>query len=144
MATRKRSASKTSQQQQPPPRACIACTELESEVQLIQPCRTCAMDYCTGCLASMFEDAVTDSTRMPPRCCNLIQIHTILGSGLLSDEQAKAYREKFEEWITPAKVRLSLWDGYVVPRCRDTYYAHAWASKIRSFGDRALFLQDIC
>lgn len=38
---------------------------------------------------------------MPPRCCTFLQIHTILNSLSLGD--AAAYREKFEEWITPVK-----------------------------------------
>ena len=49
----------------------------------------------------MFLAAIEDSSRMPPRCCTLIQIHTILGH--LTHEQAKQYRMKFEEWITPIK-----------------------------------------
>jgi hypothetical protein len=61
------------------------------------------MDYCTGCLAGMFTDPIKDNTRMPPRCCNLIQIHTVLGNDLFPDNEAEAYREKFEEWITPVK-----------------------------------------
>ena len=104
MASRKRSESKTAKER--PPRACIVCTEVDSnEIALIRPCRSCSMDYCINCLVEMFQAAVDDNTRMPPRCCTLIQIHTVLGHGLLSltPAEAKAYREKFEEWITPSK-----------------------------------------
>lgn len=38
---------------------------------------------------------------MPPRCCSLLQIHTVVND--VSDRLAKEYREKFEEWIAPAK-----------------------------------------
>lgn len=100
MATRKRSGSKTEKDR--PLRKCIACMEEESEdVTLIRPCRNCAFDYCTSCLIDMFQSAVDDNSRMPPRCCNLIQIHTIIDS--LTPQDAAAYRQKFEEWATPSK-----------------------------------------
>lgn len=99
MASLKRSDSKTPKPA--PPRSCIICTEPASEVKLIQPCRSCETDYCTGCLLEMFQSATTDNTRMPPRCCNFLQIHTVLGK--LTHDQAKAYREKFEEWIAQVK-----------------------------------------
>lgn len=38
---------------------------------------------------------------MPPRCCTLLQIHTIVS--ILEPQVAKDYREKFEEWIAPTK-----------------------------------------
>ncbi|KAK3713036.1 hypothetical protein LTR37_008721 [Vermiconidia calcicola] len=97
MATLKRTDSKPLKEQ--PQRSCIACTE--TDTQLIRPCRTCESDYCVECLVDMFISATIDRTRMPPHCCHLIQIHTIIGH--LSTDQAKAYRAKFEEWITPVK-----------------------------------------
>ena len=99
MASLKRPNSTTANPE--PPRSCIICTEPASEVQLIQPCRSCNTDYCSGCLLEMFQAATTDSTRMPPRCCNLLQLHTVLGR--LTHDEATTYRDKFEEWITPAK-----------------------------------------
>lgn len=50
----------------------------------------------------MFTDATTDPTRMPPSCCHVLQIHTAIRQ--LSQDEAQAYRAKFEEWITPVKV----------------------------------------
>lgn len=38
---------------------------------------------------------------MPPRCCALLQIHVALDD--LSPQEARDYREKFEEWISPTK-----------------------------------------
>ena len=83
----------------PPQRSCIACTE--ADIQLIRPCRTCETDYCVDCLVDMFVSATHEADRMPPHCCHLIQIHTILAQ--LTSDQAKAYRAKFEEYITPVK-----------------------------------------
>lgn len=99
MATLKRADSKKLNETRP--RSCIACTENEHSVQLIRPCRSCNSDYCIDCVLDMFLAATTDNGRMPPRCCVLIQIHTILGH--LTHDQAKQYRAKFEEWITPIK-----------------------------------------
>lgn len=36
---------------------------------------------------------------MPPRCCNMLQLHVALP--LLSKAEAMEYREKYEEWSTP-------------------------------------------
>lgn len=98
MASLKRSDSKTLKKDVPP-RSCIACTD--TDVPLIRPCRHCSTDYCEECLAGMFTAATDDFTRMPPRCCHFIQIHTVI-CHLLQDE-VKAYRAKFEEWIAPVK-----------------------------------------
>jgi hypothetical protein len=49
----------------------------------------------------MFVDAIDDRTRMPPRCCNLIQLHTVIN--LLGRDVLFHYRKGFEEWITPNK-----------------------------------------
>lgn len=64
------------------------------------------MDYCGSCLVGMFQSATNDTIRMPPRCCNLIQIHTALnfGEDSLTSREVTAYQEKFEEWISPTKV----------------------------------------
>lgn len=42
-----------------------------------------------------------DCSRMPPRCCTFVQIHTI--ARILSPYVAKTYREKFEEWVSTTK-----------------------------------------
>ncbi|KAF2486559.1 hypothetical protein BDY17DRAFT_321340 [Neohortaea acidophila] len=84
-----------------PLRSCIACCMTEKESTLLRPCRACNHDYCTECVLDMFITATHDSTRMPPRCCALLPIHTIIAE--LSDEEAAEYRAKVEEWITPVK-----------------------------------------
>lgn len=95
MATLKRKPSKVIL----PPRSCIVCTDVE--VQLVRPCRNCETDYCVVCLVGMFTAATTDRSRMPPSCCVMLQMHTVISH--LTPEQATAYCSKFEEWITPVK-----------------------------------------
>ncbi|KAK5708171.1 hypothetical protein LTR97_000711 [Elasticomyces elasticus] len=79
-------------------RFCVGCGESQTDLKddLIKPCRICFSDYCAGCLTDMFLAATVDNSRMPPRCCTLLQIHT----ANLSEQDAINYRNKFEEWIT--------------------------------------------
>lgn len=84
-----------------PPRTCIICCDDLPEKVLIRPCRICKSDYCKYCLRDMFDSAICETGRMPPKCCALIQIYTVLE--YLGEEQAREYREKFEEWLTPTK-----------------------------------------
>ncbi|KAK3674734.1 hypothetical protein LTR78_005456 [Recurvomyces mirabilis] len=89
----------------PPPeeekgRSCIVCTDSPDDpLDLVRPCRACNNDYCKTCLSAMFEGATNDATRMPPRCCVFLQIHT----AYLPDDVATKYRDRFEEWITRDK-----------------------------------------
>jgi hypothetical protein len=85
----------------PPARSCVICCDCAPEKDLVRPCRSCATDYCKECLASMFTSAVTDATRMPPRCCTYLQLHVAIDK--LSEHDIKAYRAKFEEWLTKDK-----------------------------------------
>jgi hypothetical protein len=102
MASLRRTDSKTPKPDQapPPPRSCIICTE--SEGPLLRPCRTCSTDYCGDCLAEMFIGATTDKSRMPPRCCNLLQLHTAIDY-IGEDSHIDKYRRAFEEWMSPVK-----------------------------------------
>lgn len=95
MSTLKRKDSKVTKEA--PPRSCIACTDGEDMATLIEPCRCCNMDYCISCLQDMFISAIDDPSRMAPRCCALIQIHTIIDH--LEQAEAEEYREKFAEWL---------------------------------------------
>ena len=103
MATLKRSDSKTTKEEVPPPRTCIICCEAEQDsIPLIRPCRVCNSDFCEECLSDMFCAAIDDKSRMPPRCCHLLQIHTAIGG--LTEESIQDYRKALEEWITPKKL----------------------------------------
>lgn len=104
-ATLKRTDSKVLKEKPVPARSCVVCTatedDAEEDIALIRPCRDCDEDYCVGCLAEMFTGAVRDPTRMPPRCCNMLQKHTI--DEMLDKDENEQYREKFEEWLTASK-----------------------------------------
>ena len=84
-------------------RSCIACGECEDTTKaLVKACRLCNCDYCNDCLTDMFEAAIDDPSRMPPRCCALIQLHTAIP--YLNATQAQHYRRKFEEWLAVNKL----------------------------------------
>ena len=77
-------ATKTEAPPAPKP-SCCACGE-SPDTSFIRPCRDCDTDYCYGCLHEMFIGATKDSTRMPPRCCSFLQIHTAVAA--LTDMEA--------------------------------------------------------
>ncbi|ORY14915.1 hypothetical protein BCR34DRAFT_202190 [Clohesyomyces aquaticus] len=92
----------------PPPPAelkivCIICCEQFSRDQeysaVIRPCKSCSSPYCTACVKDMFIQSCKDLSRMPPRCCNMIQLHVALP--YLTDAEAATFRERYEEWSTP-------------------------------------------
>ena len=84
--------------------SCIICTDKMPESEGIRPCRSCTTNYCSSCLTDMFAAAITDASRMPPRCCTLLQIH----SATLTPDTAQQYRVKFEEWLTRDKLYCPL------------------------------------
>ncbi|TKA23829.1 hypothetical protein B0A50_06964 [Salinomyces thailandicus] len=95
-----------------PARCCIVCTgeqENNDGLTLIRPCRVCEAEYCQECVAEMFKGATTDASRMPPRCCVLLQIHTALPA--LTKQEANDYRAGFEEYLSPDKLYCP------APRC---------------------------
>ncbi|KAF2717480.1 hypothetical protein K431DRAFT_288525 [Polychaeton citri CBS 116435] len=81
-------------------RCCLACgadfDTNEASLRLVKPCRSCSSDYCHDCLRDMFT--TKDVSRMPPRCCTLIQPY--MASGLVSADELSDYRARFEEWLT--------------------------------------------
>ena len=86
----------------PPPKSCLICTEEpQDDQELIMPCRVCRAWYCPDCLGGMFTAAVDDDSRMPPRCCALLQLHTAISA--LTEQETNDYRAKFEEWSTVNK-----------------------------------------
>ncbi|KAI9838015.1 MAG: hypothetical protein M1819_006169 [Sarea resinae] len=92
---------------EPPSRKirCTACTisyEKCKVGELIYPCRVCNSPYCNQCVKSMFMIACKDESRMPPRCCQIMQLSSALP--FLTKEQAALYRTKYEEWSTPNRV----------------------------------------
>ncbi|KAI9717791.1 MAG: hypothetical protein M1812_004520 [Candelaria pacifica] len=90
----------------PPPRApkvCVTCTKFltpKDDTPLdCYSCPGCSSPYCITCLKSMFLSACKDQSRMPPRCCRVIQLSVVLPH--LSDQEIALYRSKYEEWSTP-------------------------------------------
>lgn len=83
----------------------ICCTELPNKTDLhrakevIKPCRSCHNEYCVSCVKKMFIDACKDMARMPPRCCVPINLHH--AKPHLTEEEARLFRIKYDEWFTP-------------------------------------------
>ncbi len=88
----------------PTPKPCVTCTVIlnpEDGAALDHYlCPGCSSPYCIPCLKSMFLGACRDQSRMPPRCCRVIQLSAILPH--LSNQEAALYRNKYEEWSTPS------------------------------------------
>ncbi|KAI9873453.1 MAG: hypothetical protein M1830_000397 [Pleopsidium flavum] len=80
---------------------CVICTEAIEE-GATYPCKGCKRPYCVSCLKSMFLTACKDESRMPPRCCHMLQLSIVLPH--LSQQEADLYRAGYEEWSTPNRV----------------------------------------
>ncbi|KAF2009162.1 hypothetical protein BU24DRAFT_468155 [Aaosphaeria arxii CBS 175.79] len=80
--------------------SCIICCDPfpDTDDTIVRPCRT-NCTYCVECLRHSFLKACLDVTRMPPRCCDTIQLHHV--RPFLTDEELNTYREKYDEWSTP-------------------------------------------
>ncbi|MCJ1365158.1 hypothetical protein MMC16_004278 [Acarospora aff. strigata] len=85
----------------PASRECMICTEAVGDTSLY-PCRRCKGRYCVSCVKSMFMTACKDESRMPPRCCHILQLHSV--RPYLSQQEADLYRAKLEEWSTVHRV----------------------------------------
>lgn len=84
-------------------RACLicdtTCNETEPNRIATYPCSRCDNPYCPPCLKNMFVEACRDLSRMPPRCCNQIQLHHV--RPFLSQEELDIFKAKYDEWGTP-------------------------------------------
>lgn len=83
-----------------PSKTCIICYD-PSEAQVIQPCSKCYTYFCISCLQEMLQGALKDMTMMPIQCCSMIQLAVVLPH--ITQEQADAYRARFEEWISSGR-----------------------------------------
>ncbi|KAF2194937.1 hypothetical protein K469DRAFT_743654 [Zopfia rhizophila CBS 207.26] len=83
--------------------SCITCCEEFSTDKehsaILRPCRNCESTYCSQCVKDMFIKACREPSRMPPRCCNMLQLHVAIP--YLTKAEAAEYRQKYEEWSTP-------------------------------------------
>ncbi|KAF1919033.1 hypothetical protein BDU57DRAFT_490948 [Ampelomyces quisqualis] len=85
-----------------PVRQClICCKEIskDDDKDAVYPCRRCKSAYCTSCIKNTFIDACKDTSRMPPSCCEPINLSH--AKPYLTQEEATHFREKYEEWCTP-------------------------------------------
>lgn len=65
-------------------------------------CHKCHTRICANCLKDLFLLAIKEETSMPPKCCSIIP-STVM-TCLLNNQQLEAYKEKFEEWMTPQRL----------------------------------------
>nr|OQO27782.1 hypothetical protein B0A51_05840 [Rachicladosporium sp. CCFEE 5018] len=86
-------------------RTCVVCCDTVKTTPgdpiMVKPCRSCPADYCSECLIEMFTAAAYVKDRLPPQCCTLLQLHTVLPH--LAPEIVTAYRMKLTEWIARIK-----------------------------------------
>lgn len=84
---------------------CLICTESASKERiLIKACRRCAQLFCSSCITTMYRNAISSQSSMPPRCCVFIPLHFALED--LTDQEAGDFRAAFEEFSTPGVQRL--------------------------------------
>jgi hypothetical protein len=85
-----------------PVRQCLICCKDMPKgdgIDVVYPCRRCKSAYCASCVKKTFIDACRDTSRMPPTCCEPINLSH--AKPYLSQEEATHFREKYEEWCTP-------------------------------------------
>src|SRR5215469_1264815 len=84
---------------------CLICAESASEERiLIKACRRCGELFCSSCIATMYRNAISSQSNMPPRCCVFIPLHFVLED--LTNQEADDFRAAFEEFSTPGLQRL--------------------------------------
>lgn len=83
-------------------RICDICSEATTHDQCLLAC-TCGMIWCNSCIRDRFLLATKDMIHMPPTCCGstIIGLHYALPR--LSEEEAAAFRARFDEWRSPLK-----------------------------------------
>lgn len=79
-------------------RRCEACQEHKRFWDVARA--PCAHEYCRECTAELFEAALKDDSRFPPRCCrrNIVSAEVRM---LVEPELIKAYEKKLVEFETP-------------------------------------------
>jgi hypothetical protein len=86
-------------------RACVCCCE---EFDQSNPSRSlpCGHSYCNTCLRVMVNQATTDESRMPPRCCTQPIPSDVVQSLFITDEQKDAFLRKVVEFSVPCEYRV--------------------------------------
>ncbi|CAG8949517.1 hypothetical protein HYFRA_00007749 [Hymenoscyphus fraxineus] len=89
-----------------PSPTCVICLGEKEASEFPYKCpKNCPeQQTCNSCLKDWFIEACRNESRMPPKCCSAepIPFSTVLH--LLSSEQIKLYKSKYEEWSTPNRI----------------------------------------
>ncbi|KAI5867765.1 hypothetical protein GGS23DRAFT_194555 [Durotheca rogersii] len=84
--------------------SCSACRDdLESDQSLQR--LPCGHSYCSRCLRIMINQATTDESKMPPRCCTQPMTSSIIKS-VLSREEQNRFLKSVMQFSTPWESRI--------------------------------------
>ncbi|SPO00060.1 related to ariadne-2 protein [Cephalotrichum gorgonifer] len=84
--------------------SCICCRDEFDQSSALHNL-PCGHTYCCECLRVMIDQAITDETKMPPRCCTLPVPSTIL-SGLLDSDERLLFIKAVVQFSTPWELRV--------------------------------------
>ncbi|KAF8247145.1 hypothetical protein K440DRAFT_552079, partial [Wilcoxina mikolae CBS 423.85] len=82
---------------------CVSCLEDHRNKKLTT--LSCQHRYCSGCLRTLINTAVTDEALFPPKCC-LAEIPTDIINSTLSRSERNVYKAKLAEYQVPYGDRL--------------------------------------
>lgn len=85
-------------------RRCLACDEKTHFTNLARA--TCGHEYCRDCLGQLFQNAMSDETLFPPRCCRQ-PIPLDQNLLFLAEDLVRQFRVKAVEFTTPQRTYCS-------------------------------------
>lgn len=87
---------------------CTGCSDDFPEAQIIRlfcPPAGTKHAYCESCLTSIFKHAVADTDRLPPRCCEPLEVSQY--TRFLPEDLVRKLEDKKEEFDTPNRIYCS-------------------------------------